>query len=200
MPGYLARSGSDTSNLSYDAMLLCKTNIGGYFFDGFVSVSHRRDLTITDNPVETGASVADHAYVNPTTLTMNVIMSDVHESIISGQFTDRTFRHTSAWHILKQIQENRIPVDVFTKLGYYKNMLIQSISADDTYKTFRGLNATVTLREIPIARVKTVKISAASQTTINTEMAQIEADTVDQSILSRAMEQLGYGATYSGGN
>lgn len=196
--GYLARSGSDTSNLSYDAMLLCKTNIGGYFFDGFVSVQHSRTLTITSNPVETGAAITDHAYVNPTTLTMNVIMSDVHESIIPGQFSDRTFRHTSAWHVLRQIQENRIPVDVYTKLGYYKNMLIQEINAEDTYKTFRGLNATVVLKEIPIARVKTVKISAASQTTIKTEMAQVEADTINQTLLSQLMEGLGYGATYGG--
>lgn len=196
--GYLARSGSDTSNLSYDAMLLCKTNIGGYFFDGFISVEHNRSLTITENPVETGAAVTDHAYVQPMTLTMNIMMSDVHQSIIPGQFSDRTFRHTSAWHVLRQIQENRIPVDVFTKLGYYKNMLIQTISAKDTFETFRGLNATVTLKEIPIARVKTVKISSASQTTINTEMAQIEADTVDQSILSRLMEGLGYSSSYGG--
>ena len=196
--GYLARSGSDTSNLSYDAMLLCKTNIGGYFFDGFVSVQHSRTLTITSNPVETGAAITDHAYVNPITLTMNIIMSDVHESIIPGQFSDRTFRHTSAWHVLRQIQENRIPVDVYTKLGYYKNMLIQEINAEDTYKTFRGLNATVVLKEIPIARVKTVKISAASQTTIKTEMAQVEADTINQTLLSQLMEGLGYGATYGG--
>ena len=197
--GYLARSGSDTSNLSYDAMLLCKTNIGGYFFDGFVSVQHSRTLTITSNPVETGAAITDHAYVNPITLTMNIIMSDVHESIIPGQFSDRTFRHTSAWHVLRQIQENRIPVDVYTKLGYYKNMLIQEINAEDTYKTFRGLNATVVLKEIPIARVKTVKISAASQTTIQTEMAQIEADIINQTELSQIMEWIGYGPTYKGG-
>lgn len=198
MAGYLARSGSDVSNLSYDAILLCKTNVAGYFFDGFISVEHTRELTITENPVETGAAIVDHAYVNPTTVQMHILMSDVHESLIPGQFTDRIYRHTSAWDVLKKIQENRIPVTVFTKLGYYKNMLIQSISATDTYKTFRGLDANVTLREIPIARVKTVKISAASQTTIKTEMAQVEADTIDQSILSQLMQGLGYGATYGG--
>ena len=86
MAGYLAKSGSDTTGLSYDAMLFCKTNIAGYFFDGFMSVSHERKLTITQNPVETGASVVDHAYVNPTTVTMKIMMSDVHQSIIPRQF------------------------------------------------------------------------------------------------------------------
>jgi hypothetical protein len=192
MAGYLAKSGSDTTGLSYDAMLFCKTNIAGYFFDGFMSVSHERKLTITQNPVETGASVVDHAYVNPTTVTMKIMMSDVHQSIIPGQFSDLTFRHTSAWAILKQIQESRIPVDIFTKLGYYKNMLIESISAEDTKETFRALDATVTLVEIPVARVKTVKISKASQTTIDTKMAEVQVDYVDRSILSRVTGQMVY--------
>ena len=192
MAGYLAKSGSDTTGLSYDAMLFCKTNIAGYFFDGFMSVSHERKLTITQNPVETGASVVDHAYVNPTTVTMKIMMSDVHQSIIPGQFSDLTFRHTSAWAILKQIQESRIPVDIFTKLGYYKNMLIESISAEDTKETFRALDATVTLVEIPVARVKTVKISKASQTTIDTKMAELNVDYIDQSVLSRLTGLQGY--------
>ena len=192
MPGYLAKSGSDTTGLSYDAMLLCKTNIAGYFFDGFMSVSHERKLTITQNPVETGAAIVDHAYVNPSSVTMQIMMSDVHQSIIPGQFSDLTFRHTSAWAVLKQIQESRIPVDVFTKLGYYKNMLIEEISADDTKETFRALSATVKLTEIPVARVKTVKISKASQTTIDTKMAEVQVDNVDRSILSRITGQMNY--------
>ena len=192
MPGYLAKSGSDTTGLSYDAMLFCKTNIAGYFFDGFMSVSHERKLTITQNQVETGAAIVDHAYVNPSSVTMQIMMSDVHQSIIPGQFSDLTFRHTSAWAVLKQIQESRIPVDVFTKLGYYKNMLIEEISADDTKETFRALSATVKLTEIPVARVKTVKISKASQTTINTKMAEVQVDNVDRSILSRITGQMNY--------
>lgn len=192
MPGYLAKSGSDTTGLSYDAMLFCKTNIAGYFFDGFMSVSHERKLTITQNPVETGAAIVDHAYVNPSSVTMQIMMSDVHQSIIPGQFSDLTFRHTSAWAVLKQIQESRIPVDVFTKLGYYKNMLIEEISADDTKETFRALSATVKLIEIPVARIKTVKISKASQTTIDTKMAEVQVDNVDRSILSRITGQMNY--------
>ncbi len=192
MAGYLAKSGSDTTGLSYDAMLFCKTNIAGYFFDGFMSVEHSRKLTITQNQVETGAAIVDHAYVNPANVTMQISMSDVHQSIIPGQFSELTFRHTSAWAVLKQIQENRIPVDIFTKLGYYKNMLIEEISATDTKETFRALDATVKLVEIPVARVKTVKISKASQTTIDTKMAEVQVDDVDRSILSRITGQMVY--------
>ena len=71
-------------------------------------------------------------------------------------------------------------------------MLIESISAEDTKETFRALDATVTLVEIPVARVKTVKISKASQTTIDTKMAEVQVDYVDRSILSRVTGQMVY--------
>lgn len=192
MAGYLPPSGSNYSGLSYDAMLYCKTNIGGYFFDGFMNVQHSKSLTITSNPVETGASVVDHAYVNPARIVMNIKVSDVNRSMVPGQFEERTFRHTSAWAVLNQIQANRIPVDVFTKLGLYKNMLIEDISANDDANTFRSLDAQVTLVEIPVARVKTVKITSADQTTIETMMAQVEAENADESLLSQLFSLFGY--------
>lgn len=190
--GYLPPSASNYKGLSYDAMLFCKTNIGGYFFDGFMNVQHNKSLTITKNPVETGASVVDHAYVNPSKIVMNIKVSDVNRSMVPGQFQERSFRHTSAWAVLTQIQANRIPVDVFTKLGLYKNMLIEDIVANDDASTFRALDAQVTLVEIPVARVKTVKITSADQTTIETMMGQVEPDKVDESLLSMIFSLFGY--------
>lgn len=173
--GYISPNVTDTSGLSYDAMLYCKTNIGGYFFDGFSKVTHSRQIEITENPVETGASIVDHAYVKPAEVTITVLMSDVHQSMVSGQFSGGYSRSVSAWTILTKLQEDRIPMSVLTRLGLYSNMLITEIRADDTAETVHGLQADVTLKEIPVARVKTVKISSAPQTTVETEMGKIEA-------------------------
>lgn len=63
--GYLAKSATDTTGMSYDAMLYCKTNIGGYFFDGFITVDVTSELEITENPVET-------ARLLPTMLMLNL--------------------------------------------------------------------------------------------------------------------------------
>ena len=188
--GYLSWNGSPTEGLTYDAMLYCKTNIGGYFFDGFMQVDHSIELEVTENPIETGAAVVDHAYVKPAQVTMKVMMSDVHQSLYPGQFTGTRFRSTNAWHVLKKLQGDRIPFNIFTRLGLYENMLITSLQASDTADTFRALSATVTLREIPVARVKEVKISSADQTTIKTEMGKIEAGNltdVDMSLLAQLM-------------
>lgn len=187
MAGYLAKSATNTDGMSYDAMLYCKTNIGGYFFDGFITVDVTSELEITENPVETGVAIADHAYVKPTTIDMNIIMSDVHESLVAEQFTGGWSRSVKAYEILKQIQSDRIPVAVLTRVGLFENMLIKRIISNDDAKTYRGLNAQVSLVELPIARVRTVEISSAPQTTIDTEMGKINATTTttqeDNSIL-----------------
>ena len=192
--GYISTSGTPTAGLTYDALLYCKTNIGGYFFDGFMQVEHNIELQTTSNPVETGASVVDHAYVKPAELVMKVMMSDVHQSLVPGQFTGASFRSVNAWQVLRKLQSDRIPMSVFTRLGLYTNMLITKLTATDTAETFRALSAEVTLREIPVARIKTVKISSADQTTINTEMGKIEASQINDELQSLLYQWYGGGS------
>ena len=190
MSGYRSRSATNIQGMSYDAALYCKTNIGGYFFDGFMKTTHQRNLTITSNPIESGAAVVDHAYMQPASITMDIMMSNVHESLFPDQFHERYDRSVSAWSVLKTLQENRIPVSVMTRLELYNNMLIESITSEDDATTHNGLRATVTLREVPIARIKTVEISVADQTTLSTAMGNVEAQQTteaDMSILYRLL-------------
>ena len=127
---------------------------------------------------------------------MKVIVSDVHQSLIPGQFDGGYARHTQAWQLLKQLQADRIPMFVFTKLDIYENMLITSITANDNCDTFECLIADVELTEIPVARVKEVKITAADQTTVNTEMGKITAYNVDRSIIK---SMINFWNSYVGG-
>lgn len=191
MAGYLSPSATNTQGISPNALVFCKTNIGGYFFDGFITVTHNKQLEITQNPVETGASIVDHAYVKPTTVTMKIIVSDAHASLVEGQFSDSWSRAVSAWNVLKQLQEDRIPVSVLTKLDLYENMLIQNLQATDEANTYTTLSADVTLQEIPIARVRTVKISSADQTTIDTEMGKIEVEKATSELKSILYQAFG---------
>ncbi len=176
--GYLSPSINDPLPSEYNSLIYCKTNIGGYFFDGIMNINHTRELEITENPVETGASIVDHSYVKPATIMMDVLMSDVHRSIYPGQFDGAKSRSLAAWDVLNKIQSSRIPCSVFTPLGLYNNMLVSSIEATEDASTVHALSAKVTLREIPIARVKTVKISSAPQTTNSTNLGQLEASTI----------------------
>lgn len=171
---------SDTSQLIY-----VKTNIGGFFFDAFIKEEHTTSLTITNHPVETGAAISDHAYVNPAQLVMDIGMSDVSESLVSGQFSGGWSRSSTAYAILLELQKQRIPLQVLTRLNLYQNMLIETIAAPDDHTTLYGLKATVTMKEIFVATVQTVKISARPQVTDSTNRGEIQVTQPSQSILSQ---------------
>ncbi|MDQ7094255.1 hypothetical protein REC12_11705 [Desulfosporosinus sp. PR] len=110
--------------------------------------NYLRSLTITNHPVETGANINDHAFINPTELTMLIGVSDVATSIISGQFSQGQSRSLEAFKVLQMLQEQRVPVQVMCKFGLFKNMLVETISVPDDYTTKYALKATVALKEI----------------------------------------------------
>ena len=192
--GLPLNSATNTKGMTTEAMIFCKKNIAGYFFDGFMTVDYTHELEVTSNPVETGASVSDHSYVKPAEIQMLIRMSDVHRSLVKGQFTGGWSRSVTAWNVLKKIQSDRIPVLVGTQLGMYYNMLIKSLQAQEDQSTYRGLYVTATLVELPVARVKTVKISSASQTTIETQMGQINAVSTNSAEDASILYQMGFGA------
>lgn len=161
--------------MDYNAMLYCKTHIGGYFFDAYLDLEYASELQITEHPVETGADVVDHSYLKPKSVTITVGMSDVHQSRVSGQFEGSFSRSAKAYDILEEIQASRIPVSVLTRLGMYENMLIQKLSAKDNVDTVASLKATVVLRELPMARLKTVKVSSNPHSTDKTAMGSLQA-------------------------
>lgn len=204
--GLPLRPATQIEGLTYDALLYCKTNIGGYFFDGFIEVEYSHNLKITSNPVAAGSDIVDHAYIEPAEIQMKIRMSNVHESLVPGQFTGGWSRSSKAWDILKKMQTDRAPVAVLTQLGLYENMLIKELKATETSETYEGLDATVKLVEIPVARVKKVEISKDSQTTIETNTGTIIPSVItpesedNQTILRSWGIWDGSNATYSGGN
>ena len=168
-------------------LVLAKTNIGGFFFDAFLRIDHSSKLTITKHPVQTGAAITDHAFMEPAELTMEVGMSDVSASLVSGQFTTGWSRSTSAFQVLQELQKLRIPIQVTTRFKTYQNMLIESISVPDDYKTLYGMRAQITMREILVAVVTIVKISARPQVTNTTKRGTPEPVAPDESLLSKAI-------------
>jgi hypothetical protein len=146
-------------------MVLVQTNISGLFFDGVMSTETEEQLTITSHPVQSGANISDHAYREPTRISMEIFMSDVMASRQPGQFNSYVDKSVSAYRRLLDLQRSRIPVSVHTRLGTYQNMLIETISAPDDASTRDGLRCTVTLREVLVAKVGVTKVSAREWTT-----------------------------------
>ncbi len=148
--------------------VVIKTQVGGYWFDAILSANHESTLTVTQHPVESGAAISDHAYLNPARLTLQVAMTDLAQDIYPGQFSGPGSRSVTAYQLLLDLQASRIPMKVVTRLRSYDNMIVESISSADDNSTALGLKATVTLREIFVATVTKIKISARPHVTDST--------------------------------
>ncbi|WP_019997244.1 phage baseplate protein [Aureimonas ureilytica] len=106
---------------------------------------HESELEITENAVEFGAKVTDHAYSQPKRLTLEVADSSA----------------TATWQALKRLQESRVPFNLVTGLDLYRDMLIRRLSADRDLKTSQILRAKVELQEVII--VDTAQAAATGE-------------------------------------
>lgn len=95
---------------------------------------HESSLEITLNPVEFGADITDHAYVQPKKVTL-----DVADANAAATFSS-----------LVRFQESRVPFTLVTGLSVYRNMLIKSLDADRDASFSRVLRCRVDLQEIII--------------------------------------------------
>ncbi|RKN74997.1 phage baseplate protein [Paenibacillus ginsengarvi] len=173
----------DLNDPDISQLVYTKTNIGGWFFDAYIRMDHTSRLTITEHPVQTGAAVSDHAFLQPRELSMDVAMSNVNTSMVPGQFGGTYSRSVQAFNVLKELQRLRVPIQVHTRLGLYPNMLVEVLTAPDDYKTLNGLQCTVTFRELIVAQVTTVKISARPIVTDTSQRGSPEPTTPNQTIL-----------------
>ena len=172
-----------------------RTSIGGLVFDAVFKEDHTSNLTMTDHPVETGASLTDHAFIEPAEVSFEIGVSD--SAIRTGSFGTGS-RSVRAYQELLRLQKRRVPMTVVTRLRTYRNMLISSIIAPRDFATMHALKATIMMREIMIGRTDTVTVSprasAQPQKTGSTNggARQPDSSPPQQSILSQAASQLGF--------
>jgi hypothetical protein len=143
-------------------------------FDATISEQHAFTIAITDNPVETGVSMADHAYAKPDTLVMEVVVSDTpllvptasdppgtHGVIdlASSQgllYAGNVRRSVKAWDKILQVAKSFQVFTVQTGLRAYTNMMFESGSAEQKVDSAGILRATINLRQVTFAGTATV--------------------------------------------
>ena len=178
------------SGLGIQQRLMVKTNIGGYFFDAVFSVDTEHSLTVTQHPVQTGANISDHAFVNPIRMTMQVGVSDAMAYRAGADYgSDGDTKSVQAYRLLCKLQELRTPMQVATRLNTYQNMLIESIDVSDDVSTLCALKATVNLVQVLVVNVGTEKVSARQWTTGAQKKAQEVQPKGDNSTVLRKFEK-----------
>lgn len=151
-------------------------------FDAWLRLQHSTSLTITQHPVETGASVTDHSYFNPRRFSFDIGMTDC---IVSPQFSGDYNRSVNAYNALVDLQKSRQRLTLVSKYGIFPNILIESVDVSDDYSTKNAMKATITLLEIIVAKLHTVKASADPQVTDQTSRGQIPPQPVPPEIQTR---------------
>lgn len=178
------------SGLGFQQLLMVKTNLGGYFFDAVFSVDTEHSLTVTQHPVQTGANISDHAFVNPIRMTMQVGVSDAMAYRAGADYgSDGKTKSVQAYRLLCKLQELRTPMQVVTRLNTYQNMLIESIDVSDDVSTLCALKATVNLVQVMVVNVGTEKVSARAWTSGAQKKAQEVQPKGDNSTILRKAEK-----------
>lgn len=178
------------SGLGFQQLLMVKTNLGGYFFDAVFSVDTEHSLTITQHPVQTGANISDHAFVNPIRMTMQVGVSDAMAYRAGADYGgDGKTKSVQAYRLLCKLQELRTPMQVVTRLNTYQNMLIESIDVSDDVSTLCALKATVNLVQVLVVNVGAEKVSARAWTSGAQNKAQEVQPKGDNSTALRKFEK-----------
>jgi hypothetical protein len=95
--------------------------------DGEVAEDAELDCEVTDNPVEYGANVVDNAYIKPTILNVTAYVTQTPAFTISPNGFFNQFKRTAdAISVLRQLEVDRLLVDVTAQLGFFRNMMLKS--------------------------------------------------------------------------
>lgn len=154
-------------------------SMGGLVFDAVFEETHESELEVTDNPVETGIVVSDHAFMKPLRLTISAGVSDTPlrqvgddkfagmsaadaEQVRSMLGPDAFLydsRSKRAFLLLQELQARAEPFSVQTGLKLYENMICTSIRTSQDKDSAGALLFTAELREVIIVYTETVKYS-----------------------------------------
>jgi hypothetical protein len=151
------------------ALTYLKSTIGGYMFDVNFKENYKFENQITQNPVQSGASVSDHVFNQPVTMSFEVGVSDCLASVVSGQFSTLASRSASAFQILYDLWNKKtvLEVDNYMNGSVFKfsNMLIKSITVTRDKSTHHAIKATIDLQQIIVTNAVSVSVSASTSNT-----------------------------------
>jgi hypothetical protein len=180
-----------------------RATVGVVQFDASVSEVHTDEMEITDHPVEEGSDISDHIRKMPITLEMNGVITNNPivflasaraKSPVTTDTGNTSDRVGTGYDKLRELQETGERIDVATSLRDYSNMVIQSLSISRDVSTGNILDATLTLREIIVAKQLTVdlpvpiKVAKKKETNKGNKNKTAATDAQDQSLLDKGRE------------
>lgn len=125
--------------------------IASNLFKGYVTITENTTdaIEITQQPVQQGANIADHAFKKPVTLSIQIRFQ---QSILPGLSLTEGFTApqnlASIYQNLRQLQQSFVPMTCTTPKRTYNNMLISAIGLTTDKTTENVLAVNVSFQEI----------------------------------------------------
>lgn len=115
------------------------------------------DLAITQHPVEQGAAITDHAYKQPSQVTLRLGWSN---SSAGAQGNSDYVRNM--YQKLLDLQAGRVPFDIVTGKRKYTSMLAASVAQTTDEASEYSLFVTLRCQQIIIVSTQTTQVPDAS--------------------------------------
>lgn len=109
-------------------------------------------LTVTKQPVQQGASITDHAFMEPTVFSHTIYFS-----------ANLNLSLAKLYQQLLQLQQSRVPFDIVTPKRTYNNMLMTTLSCQTDSKTENALAITASYQQIILVPIGTLQVSRTNQ-------------------------------------
>lgn len=141
-----------------DPVLFLQRNIGGFVADVTVEETHVDRLTKTRHPVEQGAAVTDHAYLEPSVVIIRAGWSnsspgaDGNQSYVTDTYND-----------ILALQQSRQPFDIVTGKRSYSDMLITRLQVRTDGDTENVLMLEAECEQNIFVNTQTVTVPDANQ-------------------------------------
>lgn len=148
---------ADDSIGEYTALYTVQRQIGGIFPTIVTREIHNDTLAITEQPVEVGAPVTDHAWMQPFRVDIEGGFSDSDPGAAAGWVQ-------AAYGQLQALQQGKQPFSISTGKRYYTNMLIERISVITDPESEYALDFRASCKQIIIVSTQG---SAAAQPMTN---------------------------------
>lgn len=133
-------------------------SMGGLVFDAVFEETHEAELEVTDNPVETGVVVSDHAFMKPLKVTLSAGVTDTPLVVgTDDPFASDAGRSRRAYELLTELQKKAEPFDLQTGLKLYENMVCTSVRTSQDKDSSGALLFTAELREVIVVYTQVVK-------------------------------------------
>lgn len=191
------------------AAYLFPESIGGVDFDTLISEEHGAGVALTEYPVERGAPITEHSYVQPRTLSITVVKS-AQVAFLSPLSQEQAKLH-EFYSALEDLRYNRQTFDVVTALTTYRNLTITSLTCIRERNSATIARVAIQCREVVLVDVFDIDkydqryaqaLGVRDRAAATVERGDVEPETVaiDSAEEKAVKSTTGYRLLETGGN